>query len=245
MNRKEERELKKLIRAKRVELLDRQKELDIQHCQQCTRNRRTNNDCIGCEVFNELRSIGRELMNLSNGNFEIVRKETKQVTKAIEESEKLTVEVYKELKEQGMSDTKISEQFNIPASTFYQWKKKNGLIKSKAEKVTEIAESEKITDAPIEELRKQFEALRKEYDALLKEKEKIHEEKKLISEKVKSLIEENEQLSINTLRANQLYEEAQEEIKTLKKQINRGEFYMRLSLMLMEGILAEVKEDAS
>lgn len=281
MNRKEERELKKLIRAKRVELLDRQKELDIQHCQQCSRDRRTNNDCIGCEVFNELRSIGRELMNLSNGNFEIVRKETEPVATKTTGTEinGLTVEKYQELQKNGLSDIAIREQYEIKSnSQFHNWKKRNGLVKERGRKVSKVEPSVNTTETKQleeanehllkkhDEMQKENEQLRKEIEnlskelitvrdekyELMKKQEKLREEKGALRNRLTEVEEEYEklhdlkhELTQNIEKANEIIEELREENEKLKSISERGEYYMKLSFMLMEGVVRELKEDAN
>lgn len=261
MNRKEERELKKLIRQKRLELAKKQTELSME-CERCEKKGKEYRvkNCEGCSIFNQLQVIGQEFTNLSIGNFEIVRKETKQVTKVVEESKKLTVEVYKELKEQGMSDTKIMKQFSINNAKFYDWKRENGLIKDrvKKEKPTTKEQLHEFNDyymKRIDELTSQNEKLMNEKKELLKYREenqklaesnvKLQDQLEELQQQIKDYLERNKQLSINIVKANEMIEELREEKEKLAKTAKRGEFYMRLSLMLMEGILDELKEDAS
>lgn len=56
--------------------------------------------------------------------------------KGISEKERtikdLTTNDYLELRKQGLSDTKIMNQYNAPNNSFYSWKRSKGLSKQKA-----------------------------------------------------------------------------------------------------------------
>lgn len=275
---KSERYLKRLIRAKRVELLDKQKELD-KHCNSCTKVIKTNNDCIGCEIYEQLQAIGNDLLNLSNGKYEIVRKEQNSVATKGTEINGLTVEKYQELQKNGLSDIAIREQYEIKSnSQFHSWKKRNGLVKERGRKVSKVEPSVNTTETKQleeanehllkkhDEMQKENEQLRKEIEnlskelitvrdekyELMKKQEKLREEKGALRNRLTEVEEEYEklhdlkhELTKNIEKANEIIEDLREENKKLKSSADRGEYYMKLSFMLMEGVVRELKEDAN
>lgn len=109
---------RKEFARKRLQLVQRQDQLAELNCKSCTHRTKNNSngECEGCSVFKQLQEIGVKLQNISAS-----WKERKQAMS-------LTVQRYKELKEQGLSDKKIKQQYGIHNTAFTEWKRENGLL---------------------------------------------------------------------------------------------------------------------
>lgn len=256
------KQLRKAIRQKRLDLVYRQAQLTDEFCSPCEKRTNSMTVCRGCDVFTQLKEIGNELLSISNESQKL-RKEQKTMSET-----KLTVEVYKDLKAKGLSNTKIMKQFNMNNSKFYEWKRNNGLIEKKVtlskQETTSSNENSKPKDGEhlmreneqmqneMKNLSQELIKLRDEKDDLMKSNAGLREEKAILRSRLTEVEEEYEklhdlkhELTKNIEKANEIIEDLREENERLKSISERGEYYMKLSFMLMEGVVRELKEDAN
>lgn len=123
---------RKEFAKQRKMLVQKQDQLAELNCKSCTSKvkNNSNGECKGCNIFEQLLDIGVKLQNLS-----AEWKERKRVMA-------LTVQRYKALKEQGISDSKIRKEFGIHTNAFTAWKRENGLLKESKKTVSSNKEKE-------------------------------------------------------------------------------------------------------
>lgn len=223
---------RKEFAKQRKRLVQQQDQLAELNCKSCTSKTKNNSngECEGCNIFEQLLEIGVKLQNVSAG-----WKERKQ-------SMALTVQRYKDLKEQGIADSKIRKEFGMHTNAFTAWKRENGLLneskKTKApahseekpvlEKVEKVLsnESEVLVEKP-----KTFEDAIKSIDAQMKQAQSKQQEnasltesdiKKMIDElyerkqQIEQLNGQNGQYEQTIIELQQAYDHAQFEIANMQ-----------------------------
>ena len=122
----------KVKKGERLKQLSRQTVLFRDNCIPCPNmNAHTVTVCAGCPIFAELVNIGNWLLSDSaakKGREVEVAKPGPRVTSRTMTNEKLSIIAYTNLRSEGMSDKKISEDLAVSLSSFRIWKQKNGLI---------------------------------------------------------------------------------------------------------------------
>lgn len=202
-----------------------------------------------CKYYSDLRTIGRELENLSQQ-----KKEAQMIIS-------LTVERYTELKSKGKTDKQIMKEFGYHNQAFNDWKHDNGLIKRRTEiekedlKLVstetnkELSKSKELYSKPQTALTEAD--LKKMFDELYRlqkfEKDSKAENEKLLAEnfQYEQAIIELEQ-SAEHMRFS--LEEALSEVEILKLEIkgisdnniirNGYDRSQKLALLLMQEVIA-------
>jgi hypothetical protein len=113
----------KIPRSRRIKLLDLQIHFEKQACANCEFNaaKYHHRSCGGCPAFNQLRSIGNELLNGAT------KKDSQKPSEVALKLETFTPEMSIRLHREGWSNKKVAEYLNIGETTYRRWKHKNGL----------------------------------------------------------------------------------------------------------------------
>ena len=130
----------------RLSLLQQIDALENKHCKVCVDKK-----CNSCKINEQLRDLGEHLLNETNNRraFKEIKEIQKQQQKEVK-NPVLTVEVYKELKADGMSDRTVMEKFGMNNATFYDWKDENGLVQKYKQKQKKVAEKPKVEKPKVE-----------------------------------------------------------------------------------------------
>lgn len=106
-----------------------------------------------CEIGMEITSLGALLEKSGN-----ILKEEIEMKNEEKKSDKLTKEIYLDLKSKGSSDHVIFKKYGISGPTFYAAKKEWGLVKNREEAVTSVPKTTSDID-----LKKEVEQWEKKY----------------------------------------------------------------------------------
>lgn len=123
------------IPSPRIQILDKQKELERTHCEGCEIrskiSREKNSNKADRYCLSEC-DIGKHLKHLGNLLLETKAKSVKKIKKDVEPLNKkgLTKEIYQILKAQGKSDKKIMDMHVVDNASFYKMKNEWGLVKA-------------------------------------------------------------------------------------------------------------------
>lgn len=182
---------KEFLLNDRKGILDNVTELSSKNCNTCQLKQETHNRgilvCRNCTTLKQLQQCGDKLTE----NLILLRIIRKAIIGGNHMAE-LTVEAYKDLKSQGLTDKEIQEKFGIHVMKLYNFKKENGLIKTRKQKeldpgtvqteyglkTEQFISSDDYRELAqkIENLEAVLEAIRKENDVLRKENESLHNE---------------------------------------------------------------------
>lgn len=119
---------KRQVKRERLNLLQRQTELEINNCKKCDKKVKnySNSNCIGCKVFKEMNEIGAELLNPSVANSGKKKSSCKPRPKPSLPGEGvLTIKEFVELRKEGLMQKEIAEHLKISDAHVSQWKKRN------------------------------------------------------------------------------------------------------------------------
>lgn len=138
-----ERQLRKQLQQKRIEVLDKISDLTSEHCLKCpSMYKQPIDDCEECPAYSKIQELGRELIAIANSKHrEESDLEAEDVNKSSDVQVKLesfSPESYLRMKKNGKLDKHISRHLGVSRSVFYEWKQRHGLVtKSKLTNFTE------------------------------------------------------------------------------------------------------------
>lgn len=142
-----ERQLRKQLQQKRIEVLDKISDLTSEHCLKCpSMYKQPSEGCEECPAYKEIRALGKELIDIANSK---PREESDLEAEVVNKSSDVQVkldsfspESYLRMKENGKLDEHIRKRLGVSRSAFYEWKQKNGLVIPKNNKLANFTEEE-------------------------------------------------------------------------------------------------------
>lgn len=218
----------------RIALLNKETDLYQNNCESCKvkHSNNSNQNCVNCEIFKELRQIGDELLSLNSKEMPAL-----EITK--EEREMgLTVDRYKQLKEKGHTDKQIMKEFGYHIQKFYAWKRENGLIgdskySNQKNKVTAPESDFKPVPPTSNEDKLKFE---------LKENERLRTENEKLQRDLKEHIVEIESLEEKVRSYEEQIEKFKNKLSTHVQRISELNSLNRAIKERNEELLLKIKE---
>lgn len=130
-----ERKLRKQLKLKRIEVLNKISELNSKHCVICPKfDKQSKKICWNCHVYKKIQVLGKELTNIANSKpreeakFKGLEGDASNFRNAQIKLATFTPESYLQMKENGKLDKHICRRLGVCTTVFYEWKKAHGLV---------------------------------------------------------------------------------------------------------------------
>ena len=113
----------------RKRILNRIEELNLERCETCSADNLTTASILcPCPAAVEIRSLGDQLLMHRSSRRSEPETDCRHLIKRF--SENMTVDVYRQLREQNYSIMRIATEAKIPKTRLHKWRQENGFVHS-------------------------------------------------------------------------------------------------------------------